>query len=352
MEWEYTMATKIRQVTKGMYCVTCGSEITFDHILNEQNRRFVQTTYENGNLDEVITIAKMVVEQLPQLAISTENKAIATSLTSILEEKVGTSISTLTTLSNMLSQLLQKVPEEIKAELSTVVSKLEKLDDSTSKSSQSVLQIFGELINKPSSKGRVAERTLSQAWQLTYTNDLIDEKGGPGKTDFLVTPMVKERYLAKITIERKTGNQKYNLKHIKEAINHAKDEGARYAMLVYDSSEHNLPEVFGPLYIDKIEGITVAVTDNDNSGWKMARYVFSVIEYSTIGAEEVEQIDVRQIGETVKEMCKITEQISLLRKKNNTVIQGCESIRDVINSLEQMFEKYIEKLRSELGKVD
>jgi len=123
-------------------------------------------------------------------------------------------------------------------------------------------------------------------------------------------------------------------------------------MLVYDSSEQNLPEVFGPLFIDKVDGITVAVTDNDNSGWKMARYVFSVIEYSTIGIEQIEQIDVKQIGETVKEMCKITEQISLLRKKNNTVIQGCEAIRDVINTLEQMFEKYIEKLRSELGKVD
>ncbi|MDQ5870119.1 MAG: hypothetical protein M3530_10410 [Thermoproteota archaeon] len=346
------MASKIRQeVITAMCCPRCGSEITFDNILSEQNRQFIKTTYENGNLDEVITIAKMVSDQLPQLVISGETKALATSLTSIVEEKMETSISTLTTLSNMLSQLLQKVPEGIKAELVTVVSKLEKLDDSTSKSSQSVLQTFNELINKPSSKGRVAEKTLSQAWQLTYTNDLIDEKGGPGKTDFLVTPMVKERYLAKITIERKTGNQKYNLKHIKEAINHAKDEGVRYAMLVYDCSEQNLPEIFGPLFIDKIEGITVAVTDNDNSGWKMARYVFSVIEYSIIGNEEVQEIDVRKIGETVKEMCKITEQITLLRKKNNAVIQGCEAIRDIVNTLEQMFEKYIEKLRSELDEI-
>lgn len=44
------------------------------------------------------------------------------------------------------------------------------------------------------------------------------------------------------------GNQKYNLKHIKEAINHAKDEEVRYAMLVYDSSEQDLPEVFGLLF--------------------------------------------------------------------------------------------------------
>jgi hypothetical protein len=345
------MATEVKEVVRGLCCDKCGSEMTFHNILNEQNRRFIQTAYENGTLDEVVTIAKRVIEQLPQLAISTETKAIATSLTSIIERKMETSISTLTTLSTMLSQLIHKVPDEIKAELVNIVSKLEKLDDSTVKSSQSVLETFNELINKPSSKGRVAEKILSQAWQLTYTNDMVEEKGGAGKTDFLVTPMVKERYLAKIAIERKTGNQKYNLKHIKEAIKHAKDEGAMYAMIVYDSSEENLPEVFGPLFIDKMEGITIAVTDNDNSGWKMARYVFSVIEYSTINDEQVEEIDAKKIGETVKEMCKVTEQINLLRKKNNAVIQGCESVREVINNLEQMFERYIEKLRSELGEA-
>jgi hypothetical protein len=334
----------------GLFCSVCGSEITFENF-SVSNRQFVVAKLQEGKLDEIITVARIVNEQLPELCIASENKALATVLADIVGNKMETSINTLTTLSNMLSQLLQKVPEGIKAELAIILSKLETLNETTSKSSESFVQTFNELINKPTSKGRVGERTLSQAWGMTYTHDSIREEGGPGKADFIVTPMVKDKYMANLSVERKAGTQKYNFRHVKEAINHARDEGSKYALIVYDSFEDNLPEAFGPLFIDRVDGISVAVTDINNNGWKMARYVFSVLELTNISNEMLEQIDVTGIGETVKELCKITEQIGYLRKKSNSAIQACEGVRDGINILEQIFEKQVQKLRSNLGEI-
>jgi vacuolar-type H+-ATPase subunit D/Vma8 len=345
---------QLADTTNGIFCASCGSAVTLENILSEQNSKFIMDKCREGKLDEAITVARIVNEQLPQLSISGESKALAIALAESFANKMDRGISTLTTLTDMLSKLLEKLPEGLKQEFAAVLKKLETVNETTSKSSENVVQkfneTFSELMNKPTSKGKAGEKTLSQAWSLTYTEDDIEEKGGPGEADFVVCPSVKSERTGKLSVERKSGSQKYKYSHVKEAIKHARDEGARYALVVYDSFEANMPETYGPLYIDKVDGIIVAVTDVANNGWKMARYIFSVLELNINGIGQ-HKIDVTKIAETVKEMYKITEQIDQLRKKNNSAVQACESVRDIINTLEQIFQKYVHTLRLSLGEL-
>lgn len=333
---------------KGICCPNCGSEVTFEDVLSSENRKFLQNRYISGKFDDTITISRIVSEQLPEIALSSDTKSLAMSITNVVENKMETSINTLTTLSNMLTQIIQKLPDGIKSEFGDVVKMLEKIDEKTTKSAESFLQTFNELTNKPNSKGKVGEKTLAQAWQMTYPKDEVEEKGGPGKTDILIAAMIEEGKSIKITVERKAGNQKYHPKHVKEAINHAKDEGSKYAVVVYDSYDENLPNIFGPLFMDKREGITVAVTDIANNGWKMARYAFTVLELSAMGQNTEKQVDLKKISEIINDMSKIAEQINQLRKRNNSAVQACEGVRDVINLLEKTFDQNIAKLQAEL----
>ena len=336
---------------KAFVCQNCGVDTSQGFCLSEINRLFLEQKHKEGNLDNIVSLARIVNEQFPELVISSETKVMASSLVSTLENTIKNSVSTLTSVSSLLSQVVQKVPEDIRHEITTIMQKLETLESNTSNSSNVIIQTFSELINKPCSKGKVAEKTLSNAWQMSHTDDIIDEKGHANESDFLVTPKFKNNYGNKISVERKAGIQRYNSKHVQEAITHAKEDGAMYTMIVYDSAEDNLPDTFGPIFIDRVDGIVMAVTDVENNGWMVARYVFSILEHS-ITHSNTEGIDLNRVQERIKDMYDIRNQISKLRKKSNAAMQGCEGVRDAINTLEVIFEKNLRQLEAELGLED
>ena len=148
------------------------------------------------------------------------------SLVSTVEKTLKDSVVLLTSSSHLLSQAAEKVSEDIRQEITTIMEKLEIIESNSSKSLDIIKHTFSELINKPSSKGKVVEKTLANAWQMSYTYDIIEEKGYANESDFLVTPKFKNNFGSKISVERKAGIQKYSSKQVQEAITHAKKDGA------------------------------------------------------------------------------------------------------------------------------
>ncbi len=327
---------------------------------------FLKERIGDNSLDEALTLSRIAWNKFPELKLSTESKAVIQSMLRSVEENIqqilnplqmGT--STILALSKQLSELTQQLPTNLRQEIATKIEEVQKqlksLEELTSKSSEPVIKQMNELnitintlMSKPKSKGTFFENTLAEAWQATFLKDKIIAKGGGGESDLIIIPYIGNKEGGKISIERKAGAQKYSQNHVTEAIQHAKDDGSQYAMVVYDSPD-KIPETLGVMSIELQDNIFVTVTDVQSTGWKIARYVIAAIQSASKTAEDLDGIDLKEVKNIIADMHNINSQIEKLRRKNNSVIKSSGEVRDLIDSLEELLGKYLDRLQLALN---
>ena len=107
-----------------------------------------------------------------------------------------------------------------------------------------IQEIMSQLHYKPNVKGSVSETVLADIWPQYYKFDFVELLGRSGREDFIVIPYLNSsisRHGDRISVERKTGKQRYTGGHLDEAIKHSNARGISYSIIVYDTTE-NLPE--------------------------------------------------------------------------------------------------------------
>jgi hypothetical protein len=180
----------------------------------------------------------------------------------------------------------------------------------------------------------------------------VELKGGPGASDLIVIPYLEFNGGMrghKIVVERKSGKQKYHGNHLHEAIKHAKNEGSKYVMLVYDK-QANLLESQKPIQLLTHDDIIVAISDMETGGWRTAREALEVFQSITGNITEMQgEVDFAEIQRTLEEMQVINEQIEKLRIYNNRAINNCEKVRESIIKLENTVSKYQQRLKELLS---
>ena len=335
-------------------CVKCGTEPASVASLSHPNLAFMSDRSMEGNLDEAISIARIVWQQFPEIKLSAEAKTCIDTVYKSFDQRLGPfrsdMLNGIKMLLNIANTLPANVCKEITDSMGQFQNKLESIEDTTfSPLLAKVCNMdnnFNLFINKPNITGKVGEQALKEAWQVKFIQDRIIEKDKAGESDFVVDINIDSGHSTGISVERKTGAQKYDRNYVHKAVRHAQDDGMKYALIAYDSSE-NISAV-GPLYIDKLDGVTVFVTDVQSQGWMIVRYIISIWEDGLNIDKNPDAIDLKKVMETTTEMSKLDEQINLLRKNNNAAIKSCEANRNVINDLETKFGKLIEKLQSDL----
>jgi gas vesicle protein/FtsZ-binding cell division protein ZapB len=352
-------------------CPLCGAA-NMPMTLNIQNVQFLAERAAEATLDECITMARIAWNNFPSLKLEAGSKELITEILKALQEQVNATLSPINQLSqtimplvDKLGGLTSKLPEDIRKEFSEtnkqLSEQLKAFKEATDKSSQPVQQeikslstTLAELIHKPIAKGTVAERTFGESWQEAFTKDQVKLIGGPGQPDLLVTPYLTfngVRQGKKISLERKTGSQRYTAEHVIKGIEHAKLHGAPYCIIVYDTPE-NLTEQLRPIHVEVEDGIVTAVADFVTGGWKTVRQTFEVLQ-SLIPSNTPttpETIDVPAIQRTVEEMQKLTATIESLRKHNNCALKNCDKAREDIAELEQGIIDYQQRLKELLSK--
>jgi hypothetical protein len=218
-------------------------------------------------------------------------------------------------------------------------------------------QLVNQLVYKPIAKGNAGETILTDLWTEHFTKDQIEKLGGAGREDILVRPYLggdnknssngTSHFGDAISIERKTGKQKYTGSHREEAIRHAKEKGASIAMLIYDSQE-NLPLSIRPVSISREQGILIVVSDLQSGSWKMMRETIEIIQriMQHTKNKDVAAIDVDAIQEVVTElgnMVKLVEQI----KGNNAKIRNCaDEVEQSVITVKALVKSYQEQLQT------
>lgn len=349
-------------------CPLCNSKAA-EYSISPTNLQFLKEMNSAGNIDDSITLARIVWNNFPQLRLSADSKALIDKLLLSVQQEVKTILSpvdlitkTVNPLIQRLAELTDKLPENIKEEFADVnnelTQKMKTIEDAATKATDPVQKqvkdlsdAINQLVNKPNAKGKAGENMLGDCWQESFLKDKVEVLGGPGQSDIIIVPYLtdSQKYGERIVVERKTGKQKYNGHHLEKTISHAKSENSKYAVVVYDNP-NNLSESQRPFFITTIDDTVVAITDAETGGWRTARQVFEV--FQTISADKdspKKEIDIAEILKTIEEMQKINTIIEQLRRHNNSAISCSESVREDIAKLENTILNYCHKLKELLS---
>ncbi|MCJ7771088.1 hypothetical protein MUP37_05890, partial [Candidatus Bathyarchaeota archaeon] len=175
--------------------------------------------------------------------------------------------------------------------------------------------------------------------------DKVVPKGGSGEPDVVVTPYVQglNGHGKKVSIERKTGKQKYSATHVEEAIGHAKTEGASYSVLVYDSQE-NIPSAIQPIHITIEDGVLLAIADVETGGWKTCRWILETLQTILGCSEQLPPLPIEALESLIHEMHSLTKDLESLRAGNNTARSGIEKVDKSMGEIERKISCYLRKL--------
>ena len=209
-------------------------------------------------------------------------------------------------------ELIQKYSDEtmrnIGGQLSHIVS-------SINGPTLQIQQMLSQLIYKPSVKGSVGEKVLAEIWPRDFQKDLIKMLGGAGREDFLVTPYLNtgfNRYGDRISVERKSGKQKYTGAHFEKAVRHSIERGATYSILAYDTQD-NIPQ---KTMITREKDVLVAIVDIESGTWNMAREIFEVLQKEMASQKRtINELNIQAIQEVATDIGALVKNTSNIRGK-------------------------------------
>ena len=142
-------------------------------------------------------------------------------------------------------------------------------------------------------------------------------------------------------VERKAGKQGYTSVHLHEAVKHAKSEGAKYVVLVYDSYD-NLAQQ--SLRIDRMNGIFYAVCEFESNSWKIARQLICLLQENEQTSDH--QVDLATISHTVEDMAEIEAAKAAIEHENEKAWKANDNIRQKhLPALNQALREYMTKLQ-------
>ena len=291
--------------------------------LTESNAHFLSKRISDGNIDEAITISRIAWTHLPMVKESADTKKIVETLLGSVQQTINAQILTPINTSvnglNALMSALEKNPELIQKcsdeTMQNIRGQLGQIASSINGPIMQIHQMLSQLIYKPSVKGSVGEKALAEIWPGDFKKDLIKMYGGAGREDFLVTPYLNNgfnRYGDRISVERKSGKQKYTGDHFEEAVRHSIERGANYSILVYDTQD-NLPQ---KTMIAREKDVLVAVVDIESGTWKIAREIFEFLQQEMASSKKtINEINIQAIQEVATDIGALIKYASNIRGK-------------------------------------
>ena len=333
--------------------------------LSQANLHFLESRFFEQNLNEAIDIARIAWEQFPGMREAADTKKMLDRMMEGLQDKmnvqvlvpISTTTAAMTAIIDRLEDLVETNPsliqqgfnktiEGFRMEMSSIRTAIQ---EPTAKIVE-LNQLVNQLVYRPMAKGNAGESVLTDLWTEHFTKDQVDKLGGAGREDILVRPYLggdnsSSHFGEAISVERKTGKQKYTGSHREEAIRHAKEKGASIAMLIYDTQE-NLPQSIRPVSVSKEQGMLIVVADLQSGSWKMMRETIEIVQQIMQSSnKDVSSIDVEAIQEVVTElgnMVKLVEQI----KGNNAKIKSCaDEVEQNVITIRAFVKSYQDRLQ-------
>jgi hypothetical protein len=340
-------------------CYFCNKSTNEIH-LTESNKHFLLERVKEQNVDEAITISRIAWDNFPILKESADTKKIVESVLKGVQQTISNQIFTPITASinalNALTAILQNNPKQIQESSKQTIQSLNEsikqivftISNGPSAQIRQIQEMMSQLLYKPNIIGSVGEAVLADIWPQFYRFDFVERLGGSGREDYIVTPFLNSgvsHHGDRISIERKTGKQKYTGAHFDEAVQHAVARGLSYSIIVYDTEE-NVPE---KTVIAKENGVLVAVTDLQSGTWQMARDMFEVLQKELgLKKKDVNEVKInmkliQEVSDDITALIKFTSNVKL---NNTKILNLTKKIDQDTNEVTEALNLYKNKLRS------
>jgi hypothetical protein len=343
----------------GNQCYFCNDSIN-EINLTESNRHFLLQRIKDRNLDEAITISKIAWDNFPLLKESADTRKIVETVLEGIQQNINNQIFTPITASinalNTLTATLQNNPKQIQESSKQTIQSLNEsikqiiftINNGPTVQIRQIQEMMSQLLYKPNIIGSVGEAVLADIWPQFYRFDFVERLGGSGREDYIVTPFLNSgvsHHGDRISIERKTGKQKYTGAHFDEAVQHAVARGLSYSIIIYDTEE-NVPE---KTVILRENGVLVAVTDLQSGTWQMARDMFEVLQKELgLMKKDVNEvkINMKVIQEVSNDITALIKFISNVKMNNTKILNLTKKIDQDTNEITEALNLYKNKLRS------
>jgi hypothetical protein len=172
--------------------------------------------------------------------------------------------------------------------------------------------------------------------------------GGAGREDFLVTPYLDSgfnRYGDRISVERKSGKQKYTGAHFEEAVRHSIERGVTYSIIAYDTQD-NLPQ---KTMIIREKDVLVAVVDIESGAWKIAREMFEVLQKEMASNKKtVSEINIQAVQEVATDIGALVKYTSNIRSKTARMQKAAEKCKVEVDEDLDEIKKAVGNYQSKL----
>ena len=332
--------------------------------LSESSRLFLEARMADGNVNEALDISRIAWVEFPRLKESAEAKRTAEYLLEGLQDKINIQVimpisnttSALTTIIERLEDLVEnknptlidqgfrRTLDGLKVEMNNIQAAIQEPNARITELSQMVNQ----LVYKPIAKGNAGETVLTEAWTEFFNKDEVIRVGGAGREDIVVTPFLTngaDKFGERIAIERKAGKQKFTGAHRREAIRHAKEAGAPFAMIIYDTQD-SLPSSLRPVSLDRQDGVVTIVADMQSSTWKIARETIGVIQQAMYASTRaIEEINIPAIEEVITELTNVVKIVDQIKGSNAKIRNYTDEVEQSTLIIRTLIKNYQNKLQ-------
>lgn len=361
-------------------CPVCGG-VPNQYSIDNVNLEFLRISANSGNVNEIISVARIVWRNLPGVRLSADSKIIidgvSASMLNAIQAQLNEVLKPASLIAEKLPELIYRLPDEMtenvnekveeiktrlvvefKEALSTVGFPEPEQMKVLSQLIPSVLPLLQELLRLqkvPMEKGRAGELELLNELRDYFPEDDYKHIGGPGDTDIVATPTYGGfRLNHEILIESKKNNSGWDKAFIDNVRRHMKARGNHFALLAVEIMPTGAK---GFLIEHSSEGAILIISRKDVCiAYGALRAVFIAIKPFELNVANLQKLlTENEIENIVKDAMNYQQYVRNIKTKATRIISNSRSIVNISDELDAHLKECLigfqERIRNKVKEI-
>jgi hypothetical protein len=339
-------------------CPVCGG-FPSRYLINNANLGFLKDCANKGQMDEAISVARIVWSRFPELRLNADSKMIiegvSANMLKALQVQINETLEPAKIFAEKLPELVYKLPIEVDKNIGEKIEEIRTLLAKEFKETLSnmgfpepeqlkllsqlipaVLPLLQDLLTLqkvPSEKGKFGELELLKELRDFFPEDDYRHIGGPGDTDIIATPIYGGFQLSqRVLIESKKNNSGWNRDFIDEVRRHMQAYSNRFAILAVEV----MPKGARGFLIEHFNEGAILVTSRKDVciAYGALRAVFIATYPFEVNVGELRKLfEEKRIEEAIKDALNYQEYLKRIKTKSATIMLNAKSIVEISDDL-------------------
>lgn len=329
------------------------------YLVNDANLEFLKACANKGQVDEAISVARIVWSKFPELRLNADSKMIiegvSANMLKALQVQVNETLEPAKMFAEKLPELVYRLPIEMDKNIGEKIEEIKVLLAKEFKETLSnmgfpepeqlkllsqlipaVLPLLQELLmlqKVPSEKGKTGELELLKELKDVFPEDDYKHVGGPGETDIIATPIYGGFQLSqRVLIESKKNNSGWSRDFLDEVRRHMQAYSNRFAILAVEV----MPKGARGFLIEHFNEGAILVTSRKDVciAYGALRAVFIATYPLEVSVGDLRKLfEEKRIEEAIKDTLDYQEYLKKIRTKSASIVLNAKNIVEISDDL-------------------